>query len=186
MEPFTDVDLAALEAGLGHIRESPSDDGELVMIVRRPEIGAREILDEGELSLTEGLVGDVWPRRRSRRTPDGSPHPDMQLNVINARFSALISQDADHRAQAGDQLHVDLDLSVDDLPAGTRLAIGTAVIEVTDQPHTGCGKFSRRFGAAVHRFANGEVGSALRLRGLNAKVVQPGTIRTGDRIKRLS
>ncbi len=177
-------DADHLTAGLDHVRAAPGDDGRLELIVRRPEIGAREVVETAELALDEGVVGDSWNRRWSRRTADGSPHPDMQLNIINARFSALIAQDEEHRALAGDQLHVDLDLSPDNLPPGTRLAIGEAVIVVTDQPHTGCAKFSLRFGADVRRFVNGDAGTELRLRGINAKVVQPGTIAAGDAIKK--
>ncbi len=154
--------------------------------MRRPAEDEREVLDEGELDLAEGLVGDTWQFRGSSRTPDGGPHPDMQLNVINARAAALVAADTDRRVLAGDQLHLDLDLSADNLPAGTRLALGSAVIEVTDQPHTGCQKFSARFGVDALRFVNSPEGKALRLRGLNARVVVPGTVRTGDTVRKLA
>jgi hypothetical protein len=176
-----------LEAGLDDVRASPSDDGRLDLIVRRPDLGVREILAEGELTLEHGLAGDTWDQRPSRRTPDGGPHPDMQLNIINARLSSLIGgTDDDRRALVGDQLHVDLDLSEANLPAGTRLAIGGAVIEVTDQPHTGCAKFAARFGKEALRFVNVGAGKDLRLRGINAKVVVPGTIRAGDPVRKLA
>lgn len=180
------LDTNALEGGLDEIRRSPQDSGTLELIVRRPEIDAREVLDDAELSTSEGVVGDTWIARGSGRTTDGTAHPDMQLNVINARLSRLVGGDDDDvRALAGDQLHVDLDLSHDNLPAGTRLAIGDAVIEITDQPHTGCAKFAARFGKAALRFVNVGAGKQLRLRGLNAKVVVPGTIRRGDTITKL-
>lgn len=178
--------IDALDAGLDDIRRSPADDGRLDLLVRRPELGEREILGVGELTLEQGLAGDTWDRRPSRRTPDGGPHPDMQLNIINARLSSLLGGGDDGlRALVGDQLHVDLDLSEDNLPAGTRLAIGDAVVEVTDQPHTGCAKFAARFGAEALRFVNVGVGKELRLRGINAKVVTPGTIRPGDPVRKL-
>ncbi len=174
---------ATLEAGLDEIRQSPRDAGTLDLIVRRPVVDGREILDEAELSTTEGVVGDTWNVRGSGRTDDGSAHPDMQLNIINARLSRLVGgADDDVRALAGDQLHVDLDLSNDNLPPGTQLAIGDAVIEITDQPHTGCAKFAARFGKEALRFVNVGAGKQLRLRGINAKVVIPGTIRRGDTI----
>lgn len=175
-------DADTLTSGLDDIRSSPPDGGRLDLLVRRPAIDEREILTAAELSPVDGLVGDTWNVRPSRRTDHGGPHPDMQLNVINARFSSLISSDDDHRSLAGDQLHVDLDLSEANLPAGTRLAIGTAVIEVTEQPHTGCVKFSARFGADARRLVNSDAGRELRLRGINAKVVQAGTILVGDAI----
>ncbi len=174
-----------LAAGLDHVRLSPKDQGALELIVRRPAIGEREVLAEGELSLTEGLVGDTWKVRRSSRTTDGSAHPDMQINIINARAIALISPDPDRRQLAGDQLHVDLDLSPENLPPGAQLAIGDAVVEVTAQPHTGCKKFSARFGSVAWRFVNSPAGSALRMRGVNAKVVQAGTIAQGDTVSKL-
>lgn len=174
-----------LESELDEIRKSPSDEGTVELIVRRPAVDEREVLDEGELDPDVGLVGDTWNVRGSRRTENGESHPDMQLNIINARLSALVAQDPDRRALAGDQLHVDLDLSDANLPPGTRLALGSAVIEVTDQPHTGCAKFSARFGADALRFVNSEVGRELHLRGINARVVTGGTVRRGDTIRKV-
>lgn len=172
-----------LEAGLEHVRRSPVGAGRLEMIVRRPGLGEREVLDAGELDVEIGLTGDTWNVRTSRRTADGSPHPDMQLNVMNARVVDLVAGSRDRWALAGDQLYVDVHLGVDELPAGTRLAIGDdAVIAVTEQPHTGCHKFVARFGKDAMRFVNSETGRALRLRGINARVVSAGTIRPGDEI----
>ncbi len=116
---------------------------------------------------------------------DGSSHPDMQLNLMNTRVIALVAQDEARWSLAGDQLYVDLDLSKENLPAGTQLALGSAVIEVTDQPHTGCQKFVSRFGADAMKFVNSPVGKELCLRGINARVVHPGTIRAGDVVKKL-
>lgn len=178
--------VSRLEDGLDHVRSSPTDVGRVELIVRRPAVDEREVLDEGTLDLDQGLVGDTWQIRGSSRTADGSAHPDMQLNVINARLSSLVAVDPDRRALAGDQLHLDLDLSQANLPAGTRLALGgAAVIEVTEIPHTGCAKFRARFGADALRFVNSPAGRELRLRGLNAKVVVAGTVRRGDDVRKL-
>lgn len=177
---------ADLDAGLDHVRAAPADHGTLELIVRRPAVDAREVLDVGVLDPAVGLVGDTWDVRPSRRTADGGPHPDMQLNIISARAIALICPDPERRPLAGDQLHVDLDLRDANLPAGTRLAIGDAIIEVTDQPHTGCAKFAERFGADALRFVNVGAGAELRLRGINAKVVRGGEIRPGDAIVKLT
>ena len=173
---------AELEAAIHFIRESPTDTGTVELIVRRPAVDEREILAEAELDPAYGVVGDTWNIRGSRRTEDGSSHPDMQLNVMNSRVVTLLAQDPDRRALAGDQLYLDLDLSEENLPAGTRLTLGTATIEITDQPHTGCAKFTQRFGLDAFRWVNSEAGMKLRLRGLNAKVVVPGTVRRGDTI----
>lgn len=169
-----------LEAGLDDIRQSPKEAGRLALIVRRPQVDAREVLAEGELDLAEGLVGDTWKMRGSSRTPDGLAHPDMQLNIMNARVIALLAQDADRWQLAGDQLFLDLDLSADNLPPGTQLALGAAVVEITDQPHRGCAKFAARFGPGALKFVNSAVGRELNLRGINARVIQPGVIRVGD------
>jgi len=175
-----------LEAGLDAIRRSPADVGTVELIVRRPAENEREVLEEGRLELVEGLVGDMWRVRGSKRTADGSAHPDMQLTVMNARVTDLVAAGERERwALSGDQLYVDLDLSEANLPPGARLALGPAVLEVTDQPHTGCAKFSARFGVAAHTFVNTKAHRHLRLRGLNAKVVVPGTVRTGETIRKL-
>jgi hypothetical protein len=175
-----------LEARLEEILSAPRAVGSVELIVRRPAVDEREVLEEGTLDLVEGLVGDTWSVRGSKRTADGSSHPDMQLNVMSARVVDLVAGGERERwALAGDQLFVDLDLSEEHLPAGTRLALGSAVIEVTEQPHTGCAKFSARFGGDAHRFVNTKQHRHLRLRGLNAKVVVPGTVRAGDEIRTL-
>ena len=177
--------MAELEAGLNEIRQSPKDEGALELIVRRPRTDAREILEEAELHPLEGLVGDNWRLRGSSRTPDGSAHPDMQLNIMNARVIALLAQDKERWSLAGDQLFIDLDLSDENLPAGTRLKLGSAVIEVTAQPHTGCKKFVSRFGLDAMKFVNSAIGKQLHLRGINARVVQAGVIRIGEVAKKI-
>lgn len=188
--PTADATLHLTEdellAGLEHIRQAPPDGGRLELIVRRPAVGEREVLEEGELDVVDGLVGDTWRQRPSSRTPDRSPDPDCQINVMGARVADLVAGHPDRRALAGDQLFLDLDLSAANLPPGTRLAIGTAVIEVTAQPHTGCGKFVERFGLEAMKFVNSPAGRALNLRGINARVVQSGAVRAGDRARKLA
>jgi MOSC domain-containing protein YiiM len=177
--------IEELHTGLDEIRRSPRDEGTLALIVRRPGIDEREVLEHGELDVVQGLVGDSWRRRGSSRSIDGGPHPDMQLNIMNARAVALVAQSPDRWQLAGDQLFVDLDLSPANLPPGTRLAIGSAIVEVTAEPHTGCGKFVSRFGVDAMKFVNSTIGRELSLRGINAKVVQPGAIRVGDAVRKM-
>jgi MOSC domain-containing protein YiiM len=174
-----------LEAGLDEILQSPKDAGALRLIVRRPQADTRETLEEAELDLAQGLVGDDWKARGSRRTPDGGPHPEMQLTLMNARAIALVAREKERWALAGDQLYVDLDLSSSNVPPGTRLAIGSAVIEVTAPPHTGCKKFEARFGLEALRFFNSPLGKQLQLRGVHAKIIEPGKIRVGDVARKL-
>lgn len=172
-----------LEAGLDEIRQAPADDGELVLIVARPDIGERRVIDQGELTAEFGLVGDNWLAKGSGHTEDGRAAPDKQITVMNIRATDLVAVTRDRVPLAGDQLYVDLDLSIENLPAGSQLHIGDAVLEVSEAPHLGCEKFVARFGAEAMRFVNGRVGRSLRLRGLNARVVTAGTVRVGDRVR---
>ena len=185
MNTMKHLTTSELEAGLDEVSRSPKDGGVLQMIVRRPQIGEREILDEGALDPAEGLVGDNWKLRTSKRTADGTPHPDMQLNLINSRLVSLVAQDRSRWHLAGDQLYVDLDLSEANLPPGTRLSIGSAVIEVTAEPHTGCSKFVERFGLDAMKFVNAPERKDLHLRGINARVVRSGVVRAGEAINKL-
>ena len=179
------VSMSQLEAGLEHIRQAPKDNGTLKMIVRRPRDDERDAMDQGELNASEGLVGDNWKARGSNHTPDGSANPNAQLTVMNARCIALLAQSDEHWALAGDQLFVDFDLSDENIPPGTRLGIGSAIIEVSAQPHSGCKKFSARFGVEAMKFVNSPEGKRLHLRGINAKVIQAGTIRVGDIVNKV-
>lgn len=169
-----------LEAGLATILESPRDSGVLALIVQRPAVGERTVVQTGVLSVEDGLIGDSWKSRGSRTTPDRSAHPEMQLNIMNARAAALVAQDSSRWPLAGDQLYIDLDLSTDNLPAGSRLRVGQATIEVTAVPHTGCKKFTQRFGRDAMQFVNSDVGRRLNLRGINAKVIEGGEIEVDD------
>ena len=178
--------LAELEASLPSALQSPTDDGTLDLIVRRPAVGRRDVLEAGALDLVSGLVGDTWNIRSSTRTADASPHPEMQINVMNSRVIAMIAGEESRWGLAGDQLYIDLDISARNLPPGTQLSIGSAVIEVTSQPHTGCAKFVQRFGVDAMKFVNSPKGRELRLRGMNARVVVPGQIHAGDRVRKLT
>lgn len=178
------LDTAELEQGLDNILASPKDNGALELIVRRPAVDARERLTAGKLDTEQGLIGDNWRERGSRHMPGGGADPDMQLNIMNARVAALIADDPERRELAGDQLYLDMDLSYDNLPPGTQLEIGDAVIEVTEPPHTGCKKFAARFGNDAIVFVNSGKGKKLNFRGINARVVQSGDIRVGDVAKK--
>lgn len=180
MDTLTHLAKTELEAGLEYIRQAPQDNGELKMIVRRPNVDEREVVHEAELGLEVGLIGDTWKMRGSKATPDGSANPQAQITLMNSRAAALIAQSDERWALAGDQLFVDMDLSESNLPAGTHIAIGSAILEISAVPHTGCAKFSQRFGVEAHKFVNSPEGKPLRLRGVNARVIQGGQIHIGD------
>ena len=176
---------AELEAALDHLRQTPKDDGVLHLIVARPDVDEREVLDEAELHVTDGLIGDNWKVRGSRKTPDGSAHPEMQINIMNSRVTALVAQEKDRWPLAGDQLYIEMDLSKENLPAGSRIAVGSAVLEVSPLPHTGCHKFVARFGQEAMQFVNSDLGKQMCLRGINAKVVQGGIVKVGQTAKKI-
>jgi MOSC domain-containing protein YiiM len=172
------LDLATLEDGLDEIRRSPRDVGRLELIVRRPQDGEREVLVEGTLDADGGLDGDNWGTRTAK------PNGKAQITLTNARATALVARTPERWQLAGDQLYVDFDLSVTNAPPGTQLAIGSAVVEITELPHRGCRKYLERFGADALKFVNSEAGLELNLRGVNARVVQAGAVRTGDAVRK--
>jgi hypothetical protein len=177
--------MQELEAALDHLREAPKDEGVLHLIVCRPAVEERQVLDMAELDPLKGLIGDNWIVRGSSKTPDGGPHPEMQINIMNSRVTALVARDRERWPLAGDQLYIDMDLSKQNLPAGARIRVGSAVLEVSPLPHTGCHKFVARFGVEAMKFVNSEVGRELCLRGINAKVVQGGVVKVGQVAKKI-
>ena len=172
---------ADIKAGMEDVLASPKERGTLQLIVRRPRVNARETVRSGELDIHEGLVGDNWLKKGNRWRRGGDPK--RQITLMNWRFARLVAVDENRIQFAGDQLYVDLDLSKENVPPGTRLAVGRAVIEVTAPPHLGCKKFVERFGLDAMNFANSVFGRLNNLRGVNAMVIIGGDISTGDQIE---
>jgi hypothetical protein len=169
-----------LAEGVDEVRRSPSDSGVVELITVRPTQHERRVLDSVEVDPERGAIGDNWQARGSARTADGGPNPEAQVTVMNSRAVQLVAGSRERWQLAGDQLFVDLDLSPENLPTGTRLLVGDAELEVTASPHTGCAQFSARFGVAALRLTATPEGRALRLRGINTRVVRGGTVSTGD------
>jgi MOSC domain-containing protein YiiM len=181
---ITHRSTADLDAGLDHVLASPGDDGVIEMIVSRPQVDERVVLDEAEFAVGEGLVGDNYVARGNHRTEDGKAHPEAQVTLMNSRSVDLVAAgDRSRWPLAGDQLFVDFDLSLANAPAGTRLGVGTAILEVSEKPHTGCAKFRSRFGVDAARWVNSR--DDIRLRGINAMVVRSGVVRSGDTVTKL-
>jgi MOSC domain-containing protein YiiM len=178
------LSLADLHAGLPTSRQSPSDQGVLKAIVIRPATDERISLGECKLSAELGVHGDNWAEGCWMSLPDGRPHPDVQVAIINARTIALIAGRQSRWPLAGDNLYVDLDLSGENLPSGQRLLIGSAILEITNVAHNGCKKFGERYGMDAVRFVNSDVGKELHLRGIYARVVQAGLVKVGDMIRK--
>lgn len=178
------VSVVDLEASLVHINQSPSQQGTVELIVCRPQVNARKTLEVGELTIQEGLVGDIWKKMLDKGSSK-YVNPDTQLALINSRVIAAITHDQNKWQLAGDQFYVDFDLSKKNVPTGTLLKIGTAIIEVTKEPHLGCNKFSKRFGKDAVKFVNSTVGQLLNLRGIYARVISPGQVKPGASISKL-
>jgi hypothetical protein len=177
--------MEELEASLDHLRQAPKDEGILQLIVCRPAVDQRAVLAEAELDPVKGLIGDNWIVRGSSKTPDGSAHPEMQINIMNSRVTALVAREKERWQLAGDQLYIDMDLSKENLPAGSRFQVGSVVLEVSPLPHTGCHKFVSRFGVEAMKFVNSTVGRELCLRGINAKVIEGGILKVGQTAKKV-
>lgn len=171
------LNTAEIEARMDEVLASPGDCGTVELIVRRPKTDLREELENGELDVEKGLIGDRW----NPKSGDGS-----QITLMNSRFASLIAQDDSRRALAGDQLFVDFSLSEANVPPGTKLAVGSAMLEVTSVPHNGCKKFVQRFGLDAMKFANSEFGKRHHLRGIYARVIVAGTVARGDEIRKLA
>ncbi|HSL46636.1 MAG TPA: MOSC domain-containing protein [Anaerolineales bacterium] len=185
MEAVKHLSMTELEAGMEYICQSPRDHGVVKMIARRPRDDEREVVHEAELDVQQGLIGDNWKTRGSKHMPDGSANPNAQITVMNARTIELLAQAQERWPLAGDQLYIDMELSDDNLPPGTRLSIGSAILEVSAQPHTGCRKFSDRFGVEATKFVNSPEGKRLQLRGINTRVLRAGVIRVGDVVRKI-
>lgn len=179
-----DLSIEELEAGMDNLKQSPKDNGVVEMIVRRPDVDQREVLSVGKITLENGLEGDNWKARGSKKTPDGTANPDTQLTLMNSRMIQQISGEKENWQLAGDQLFVDLDLSMDNLPPLSKIQIGSVILEISATPHTGCKKFSDRFGIEALEFISTPLGKSLRLRGVNAKVIQSGEIKVGDVVRK--
>ncbi len=174
-----------LEAGLDDILASPKDDGRLEAVIVRPEQGQRRDLDSCPISLARGAEGDHWAKGCWKSTEDGQPHPDVQICIMNARCIGLIAQERANWPPAGDNLFIDMDLTPANTPPGTRLSIGSAVLEITDTPHNGCASFIERYGRDACLFVNTGEGKKLHLRGIYGRVVQDGTVSVGDKVRKI-
>ena len=172
--------------GLNEVQKSPMNDGILEAIVIRPGSDERRSLEQCRLSPEGGTEGDAWARGCWLQLPDGRPDPAVQICIMNSRMINLVAGNRNRWELAGDNLFVDLNLSRENLQAGQLLSIGECVIEITEQAHNGCAKFSQRFGAPALKVVNSPLGKQLRLRGIYAKVITPGNVGVGNLIMKLS
>lgn len=169
-----------LEAGLELLLASPKNNAAIELIVRRPSVGEREVVESAQLDLELGMLGDNWKARGSAKTEDGLANPGAQLTLMNSRVIQLIAGEKSNWPLAGDQLYLDIDLSAENMPPGTQFQLGSALLEVSSVPHTGCKKFATRFGIPATKFVGSRLGGRNNFRGINAIVLQAGTVSVGD------
>lgn len=181
----THFTLEHLQTQLKKIQASPKDSGSVLLIVRRPVTEEREIITQGRLIPSAGLEGDNWRERGSSSMPDGSANPEAEVTLMNTRVIQALTEDETRWALAGDQFFVDFELSEENIPAGSRLMLGSAILEVSSLPHNGCKKFSARFGVDALKFISMAENKPLRMRGINAKIIQAGEVKQGDLIRKV-
>jgi len=158
------------ETGWAAVEPGPLGRGTVRGICIRVEEGVHETPERAEVTVEDGLVGDRWAH--------GGRDADAQITLMNVRVAELIGGPLD---LAGDNFQVELDLSEDALPVGTRLRIGSALLEVSPAPHTGCKKFRERFGLDALKWVNDN--REQRLRGMNCRVLESGTVTVGDAVE---
>lgn len=186
-ESATHLSAVELEQGLAEVVESPRDVGLVVAIFVRPSTNERLALSEARLTPEVGIEGDRWVRDSYYKLPDGAADPRSQVSIMNSRILRQIAGSSDAMCLAGDNLVLDLDLSDDNLAPGALLKIGdSAVLEITDLPHNGCGKLAKRYGNDARAFINSKRGRELHLRGRYGRVINGGTIHVGDRVEKQS
>jgi MOSC domain-containing protein YiiM len=174
-----------LEQTLPTVLASPRDVGRLEVIVVRPTADERQTPASILITPERGVEGDHWLSDFPTDPTHNEMHLDSQVSLMNARFLRQIAVEEEAVCLAGDNLVVDLDLSEENLPAGSRLAIGDAVtLEITATPHTGCTKLAARYGQESRAFMNNPRGTALHLRGRYARVLTAGTATIGDTVRK--
>lgn len=172
------LSTAELEAAFRALPPAPKEAGRLTHIVRRPTKEAREVLQHARLSLADGLPGDGWSQKPA-------PDPAAQLTVMQIGVAEMLAN-GQSLALFGDNLFVDLDLAVENLPIGSRLRVGGAVVEVTPLPHDGCHKFNARFGTDALRFVNAKPTRHRNLRGIYWRILEAGDIEIGSAVRVIS
>ena len=174
-----------LQAALPDVLAAPKDGGTVDLIVVRPQKGQRQTPASVRLSLAGGVEGDHWAKGCWLTLDDGSPHPDVQICLMQSRMIRAIAGDIENWAPAGDNLFIDMDLGPANCPPGTRLALGSVEMVVTEEPHNGCQNFIDRYGRDACVFVNTGQGAELRLRGIYTRVTRDGTVSVGDTVRKI-
>ncbi len=185
MESIEHTTSDELNDKMDWLLDSPKDGGVVRGIVVRPATDEREELQEARLSPEGGVEGDRWASTAQRKLKDGRLNPDVQVTLTNARLIELLAKERSRWSLSGDQIYVDMDLSMENLQPGQRLAIGSTVLEISEVPHRGCSKYRSRFGQAGFDLVDSARGRELRFRGVYAQIVKEGTVGVGDQIHKV-
>jgi MOSC domain-containing protein YiiM len=177
-DPSRFLPFVELERRLDLISPTPTEAGHVAFVMVRGDGGRRELPSRIQLSRDGGVVGDAWSRK-------AQPDPQMQIAVMQARVAELIAN-GQPLALFGDCLHLDLDLSQSNLPPGSQVRIGGAILLVTPAPHNGCRKFQARFGPDALRLVAGKTLRHRNLRGIYMRVMEPGEVALNDPVQVLS
>jgi hypothetical protein len=173
--------LTDLNAALDFVTSAPKTDSVIDILCARPARGLRQFPDILTLCPQKGVLGDRWFDSAWLTLPDGRPDPRIQVSILPKRVLDLVWQDRENTIHPGDQIITDLDTSVENLPIGTRIAAGTAILQVSDVPNLGCAKWKVRYGANALSWAMSH--PELRLRGVLCAIVQDGVLRKTDRLR---
>ena len=179
------VSFAECEQALDHINRAPLDEAEIDCLCARPDFGTRAFPDKLILTVDHGILGERWTHSPWLTLPNGDPDPRIQVSILSKRVMDLCWRDRERVIHPGDPFVVDMNLGEANMPVGTRLAIGTAIVEVSDKFNTACVKWRDRYGQDSLHWMNLARNRPYRLRGILCRIVQDGEVKLGDRLAKL-
>ncbi|MEF3048329.1 MOSC domain-containing protein [Pseudotabrizicola sp. L79] len=183
--PSDPVTMAELMAALPQVLAAPKTDARIDGLCFRPAFNQRQFPDSLTLTRDQGVPGERWLTAPWMKLPDGSPDPRIQVSILPLRVMDLVWRDREGQPHPGDTIVADLDMSEANLPAGTLLQAGTAVVRVSDAFNDACVKWKVRYGKDAKDWVKAPGHPPLRLRGVLCSVEQDGIVRLGDRLRKL-
>ena len=183
---MTEISRIQLDQALPDVMAAPKDRAAIGMLCLRPERNQRKFVDQIEVSPQKGIAGERWLESPWLTTPEGAPHPGIQISILQQRVLDLVWQDRENTPHPGDTFVVDMDLSHDNLPVGQLLSVGTAILKVSDVFNDGCVKWKARYGAAAKDWIVADDHPKLRLRGVLCSVERAGLLKAGDFLTKIA
>lgn len=179
------ITRAELDRAWPDIMAAPKDGAAIEMLCLRPAMGERRFVDEIHVTREEGIPGERWLTQPWMRLPGGQPDPAIQVSFLQRRVLDLVWRDREGTPHPGDTFVVDMDLSEANLPAGSLLQVGSAVLEVSTVFNNACAKWKKRYGDDALDWVRAYENKEFRPRGVLAKVHRDGVFRAGDRLTRI-